>query len=74
MSIAQNTSQLVMTACTQCHTTQQICAQLGIKDKAGWIATVNRMITMGAQVTPQQQPAVVDWIASQSQGSSPLCN
>ncbi|MFZ5426751.1 MAG: hypothetical protein ACOZEN_07235 [Thermodesulfobacteriota bacterium] len=72
-ALAQDASQTVMTACTKCHNAKRVCANLGVKDKAAWDATVTRMVKNGAQVAGNDKPAVVDWLASQKAGAKPVC-
>jgi cytochrome c5 len=70
---AQDPAGTVMSACTKCHNTQRICANLGAKDKAAWNTTVTRMMGKGAQVSEAEKPAVVDWLAAQQPGAKPVC-
>ncbi|MBG3876797.1 hypothetical protein FVW20_07100 [Desulfovibrio oxamicus] len=70
---AQDPAGTVMSACTKCHNTQRICANLGAKDKAAWNTTVTRMMGKGAQVGEAEKPAVVDWLAAQQPGAKPVC-
>lgn len=70
---AQDPAGTVMSACTRCHNTQRICANLGAKDKAAWNTTVTRMMGKGAQVSEAEKPAVVDWLATQQPGAKPVC-
>lgn len=72
-AIAQGPAGTVMSACTKCHNTQRICANLGAKDKAAWNTTVTRMMGKGAQVSEAEKPAVVDWLAAQQPGAKPVC-
>lgn len=72
-AIAQDPAGTVMSACTKCHNTQRICANLGAKDKAAWNTTVIRMMGKGAQVSEAEKPAVVDWLAAQQPGAKPVC-
>ncbi len=72
-AIAQDPAGTVMSACTKCHNTQRICANLGAKDKAAWNTTVTRMMGKGAQVSETEKPAVVDWLTAQQPGAKPVC-
>ena len=70
---AQDPASTVMSACSKCHNTQRICANLGVKDKAAWNTTVTRMMGKGAQVSEADKPAVVEWLAAQQAGAKPVC-
>jgi len=72
-ALAQDASQTVMTACTKCHNAKRVCANLGVKDKAAWDATVTRMVKNGAQVGEKDKPALVGWLAAQKAGAKPVC-
>ncbi|MCZ7542190.1 MAG: hypothetical protein M5R40_01010 [Anaerolineae bacterium] len=54
---------LVAERCTVCHNADRINA--AEKDHAGWEATVDRMISNGAQLTDEERAAVIDYLASQ---------
>jgi len=58
---AAHGEELVNTRCTVCHTRERIDA--ASKDRAGWEATVDRMISYGAQLTPEEREAVLDYLA-----------
>ncbi|EGY25552.1 hypothetical protein DA2_2270 [Desulfovibrio sp. A2] len=70
---AQDPAATVMSACSKCHNTQRICANLGVKDKTAWNTTVTRMMGKGAQVSEADKPAVVEWLAAQQAGAKPVC-
>jgi mono/diheme cytochrome c family protein len=65
--------QLVLEACSRCHTVERICNGFGKKDEKAWTATVGRMVGKGAKVTKEEQPAVVKYLAEQKAGSKPVC-
>ena len=46
--------------CTVCHTRERIDAQ--DKDEAGWTATVDRMISNGAQLTAEERETVMAYL------------
>jgi hypothetical protein len=52
---------LVTTACTACHSIDRVNNKKG--DNAAWTATVTRMAGMGANLTGEQVPQVVDYLA-----------
>ncbi len=54
------TATLVTTSCTSCHTIDRINNKKG--DAAAWTTTVARMSGMGAGITEQQIPQVVDYL------------
>ena len=64
---------VVMRACRICHGAERICADIGKLDRAGWEKTVDRMITGGANVGPDERAAVIDWLATRKPGDKPLC-
>ena len=72
-AMAQDASQIVASACSKCHPAKRVCANLGVKDKAAWDATVTRMIGKGAAVSEAEKPVVVQWLAGQQPGVKPLC-
>jgi competence protein ComEA len=46
--------------CTQCH---DLARSLSLRqDRSGWQATMDKMMTMGAEATEQEQKAVVDYL------------
>jgi hypothetical protein len=51
----------VTTACTACHSIDRVNNKKG--DNAAWTATVTRMAGMGANLTGEQVPQVVDYLA-----------
>lgn len=61
-SMALDGAQLVETRCTVCHTRDRIDA--ANKTPAEWEATVQRMIGNGAQLTPEEQQAVVEYLSN----------
>jgi len=55
------TANLVNTACTTCHTIDRVNNKKG--DTAAWTTTVNRMREKGADLTDQQVPMVIEYLA-----------
>ena len=53
---------LVNERCTVCHTRERIDAQ--DKDEAGWTATVDRMISYGADLDSAERQAVIDYLVA----------
>ncbi|GFK93181.1 hypothetical protein NNJEOMEG_01012 [Fundidesulfovibrio magnetotacticus] len=72
-ALAQDPGKTVLEACGKCHSVKKVCAALGGKDKAAWLATVERMASKGAQVAQDQRPALAEWLAAQSAGAKPVC-
>lgn len=64
---------VTMRACRICHGADRICANIGKLDRAGWEKTVDRMIAGGANVTPEERTAVIDWLSTRKPGEKPLC-
>lgn len=52
---------LIAERCTRCHTTERI--DLAEHDRAGWQATVDRMVARGARLDEAEKAAVVDFLA-----------
>jgi cytochrome c553 len=52
---------VIYAKCTVCHTRDRIDA--AEKDRAGWEATVDRMISNGANLTAEEREAVLDFLA-----------
>jgi predicted lipoprotein with Yx(FWY)xxD motif len=63
MGAALDGNALVSERCTVCHTRERIDA--ASKDRAGWEATVDRMIGYGAQLNADERQAVIDYLSSQ---------
>ncbi len=53
---------LVAQRCTVCHSAERI--DNARKDRAGWEATVDRMIGYGAQLNADERQAVIDYLSS----------
>lgn len=51
-------------ACLACHDAEK--ASSGDRDRTGWEATVDEMISNGAQLTAEQKTVVVDYLAARS--------
>ena len=52
---------LVQRTCTACHSVDTVTSQR--LSQSGWQATVENMITRGAQATPDEQTQIVDYLA-----------
>lgn len=70
---AQDPARTVTSACSKCHDTKRVCANLGVKDAAAWNVTVTRMMGKGAQVSEAEKADVVGWLAAQQPGAKPVC-
>jgi cytochrome c5 len=57
---AQAGEQLVAASCGTCHDARVI--QTAAKDEAGWLATIEDMITRGAPVSDEDKPALVNYL------------
>ena len=64
---------LVAQVCSQCHSLDRICRNLGVKDRAGWASTVGRMVGHGANLDASQQTLVIDYLSVLKPGSAPVC-
>lgn len=63
----------VQQACSACHSMKRICLTLAAKDHAGWQATVDRMVHMGAKLPADEIPAAVDYLTSTGADQAPFC-
>jgi cytochrome c5 len=52
---------LVESKCTVCHNLDRV--QSAHKDANGWKTTVERMVGKGAQLTAEEQSAIIDYLA-----------
>jgi cytochrome c5 len=52
---------LLESRCTACHALDRVIAAR--KSAADWTITVNRMVAKGAQVTPDEAQAIIDYLA-----------
>jgi len=73
-ALAQDPAKTVLDACGKCHNVKRVCAGFGGKDKAAWLATVERMASKGAQVPQAERPALAEWLAAQKAGAKPVCD
>src|ERR1051326_7833044 len=60
---------ILQNACTECHDLQMV-YNTGY-DNHEWELTVERMITAGANVTPDQAPTLVDYLLKNMTGEGP---
>ncbi|MFI3272158.1 MAG: hypothetical protein R3Y11_08685 [Pseudomonadota bacterium] len=67
------TVQVIERSCTSCHTMAPVCAAIGKKDGSQWAVTVQKMVTLGADLGPSEQAAVTGYLAGQAPNSAPLC-
>src|SRR5579862_6480904 len=61
--------EILNTACTECHDLQMVVGT-GY-DKQEWGLTLERMITAGANVTPDQIPMLTDYLLKYMAGEGP---
>ena len=61
-SMALDGNALVNERCTVCHSRDRI--DNATHDRAGWQATVDRMISYGAQLNADERQAVIDYLSS----------
>ncbi len=52
---------LMNTRCNKCHSLERVTSAKKTADQ--WNQTVSRMITNGAQITPEEQKVLVDYLA-----------
>lgn len=60
---------LITTRCTVCHTRERI--DTASKDAAGWTATIDRMISYGAQLGPDEREALIGYLAERGATAAP---
>lgn len=68
-----DTEDVVMRSCTSCHGAAITCAELGKKDASQWAVTVQKMVTLGAELSPSEQADVTQYLAGEAPKSGPLC-
>lgn len=56
---------LAQTKCTMCHPYDRV--EQAQKDRAGWEATVDRMVQNGLVVTPDEKQQIIDYLVEQNQ-------
>lgn len=54
-------SALIQTACTVCHSLERVKNKVG--DQSKWTVTVDRMVGLGAALTPEQAALVIQYLA-----------
>jgi mono/diheme cytochrome c family protein len=57
---------LVQTHCVKCHTLKRVKGKIGHADAKKWEELVTEMVGKGAQLTPDEQAAVVKFLAAQT--------
>jgi cytochrome c5 len=57
---------LVSQVCSKCHPVSRVDGAK--KDRSGWTATVDRMVTHGLQVSDAQKTAIVDYLTKRDGG------
>jgi cytochrome c5 len=66
---ALDANALIDERCTVCHSRERIDA--ASKDVAGWTETVDRMIANGAQLSPEEREAVIQFLANRDAAAAP---
>jgi len=69
----EDPSAIVMSRCTKCHNTKKICNNLDKKDVEEWTQTIEKMVSRGAAVAPEDIPALAEYLAGMESGSKPVC-
>ncbi|MBP8649431.1 MAG: hypothetical protein WBL38_13780 [Desulfomonilia bacterium] len=69
----EDPSAIVMSRCTKCHNTKKICNNLDKKDVEEWTQTIEKMVSRGAAVAPEDIPAMAEYLAGLESGSQPVC-
>jgi len=59
--------------CSRCHSTKRICLNLGVKNKASWKSTVNKMVGKGAKLPADQIDAAVGYLSGLAPGTGTVC-
>ncbi|EPR37022.1 hypothetical protein dsx2_0965 [Desulfovibrio sp. X2] len=63
---------LLHRACTVCHTSENVCANLG-RDEAWWQSTLTRMRQQGAALSADDVNSESAYLAAQAPGAAPIC-
>ncbi len=66
-------AKLAAARCSACHSTDRICAQLGVRPAEVWRQTVQRMVSNGASLTENEAQTVAEYLATAKPGAKPLC-
>ena len=66
-------AKLAAARCSACHSTDRICAQLGVRSAEVWRQTVQRMVSNGASLTENEAQTVAEYLATAKPGAKPLC-
>ncbi|MBE0477447.1 MAG: hypothetical protein IBX62_10150 [Coriobacteriia bacterium] len=57
--------ELVNERCTPCHSLDRVYAE--DKDREGWTSTVDRMISLGAELDARERQVVIDYLTERSE-------
>lgn len=65
--VAADGQALVESTCTKCHDLGRVKAAFGVKDKAAWTVTVNRMLGKSGAlaVGHEDHTVLIDWLSTQ---------
>lgn len=70
---ASDIGETINAACTSCHSAKRTCLNLGIKDQAGWTATLKAMVDKGAQLAPARIDEAAAYLTGLKPGDGPVC-
>ena len=64
---------LINSKCTSCHYKSRICKKLGKKRKGAWKSTIKRMKRHGAEISKEEQKALVKCLFALKPGAEAGC-
>ena len=70
---AESMMEKVQQVCTECHTTNRICLNLGVKTEEAWQDTLAVMIYEGASLTPEEANSVAKYLFTLKPHAKGLC-
>lgn len=70
---AESMMDKVKLVCTECHTTNRICLNLGVKTEEAWKDTIAVMIYEGASLSPEEANNFAKYLFSLKPNAEELC-
>ena len=64
---------MIDTKCVKCHYKTRICDVLGTKSKRKWKRTIKFMVKQGAEISKDDQVALVECLSTMPKGSEVVC-
>jgi len=64
---------MINSKCVKCHYKTRICDALGTKSKRKWKRTIKFMVRQGAELSKDDQEALVECLIAMPKGSEVVC-